>query len=117
MHRESATNRKPMIFRLTQRLSSKIKTGSLATLPLDENPWGDWSARLFTADRAQYIMVTDRGEDQSGEGRRCSVRRGIQAQPNSDNGNRDSGAKRLCDTARGALTADDVMLATVIPFK
>jgi len=58
MHRELATNRNHMIFRLTQRLSSKIKTGSLATLPLDEDPWGDWSARLFTADRTQYIMVT-----------------------------------------------------------
>jgi len=47
-----------MILRLTQRLGTKIKAGPLRTLPLDENPWGDWSARLFTADRAQYILVT-----------------------------------------------------------
>jgi hypothetical protein len=39
-----------MIFRLSQKLSSKIKAGALATLPLDENPFADWSAQLFAAD-------------------------------------------------------------------
>jgi len=48
-----------MIFRLTQRLSNKIKAGRLAESPLDENPYADWSARLFTADRAQYIMLSN----------------------------------------------------------
>ncbi len=48
-----------MIFRLTQRLSSKIKVGPLAESPLDENPYADWSARLFTADRAQYILLSN----------------------------------------------------------
>jgi hypothetical protein len=45
-------------FRLTQRLSSKIKAGRLSESPLDENPYADWSARLFTADRAQYILLS-----------------------------------------------------------
>lgn len=48
-----------MIFRLTQRLSSKIKAGPLSESPLDENSYADWSARLFTADRAQYIMLSN----------------------------------------------------------
>lgn len=48
-----------MIFRLTQRLSNKIKAGRLAESPLDENPCADWSARLFTADRAQYILLSN----------------------------------------------------------
>jgi len=46
-----------MIFRLTQKLCRKIKTGALAAAPLDENPYADWSARLFTADRTQYILL------------------------------------------------------------
>ena len=28
-------------------------------MPLDENPYADWSAHLFTADRTQYIIVTN----------------------------------------------------------
>src|SRR5690606_16413366 len=28
-------------------------------MPLDENPYADWSCHLFTADRAQYILMTD----------------------------------------------------------
>ena len=48
-----------MIFRLSQKLCTKIKAGSLATLPLDENPYADWSAHLFTADRTQYIIVSN----------------------------------------------------------
>jgi hypothetical protein len=46
-----------MIFRLSQRLNTKLKTGTLAVLPLVENPFADWSAHLFTADRTQYILV------------------------------------------------------------
>lgn len=46
-----------MIFRLTQRLASKIKAGQLSESPLDENLYADWSARLFTVDRTQYIML------------------------------------------------------------
>ena len=48
-----------MIFRLSQKLSDKIKAGTLATLPLDENPFADWSAGLFLVGRPQYILVTN----------------------------------------------------------
>ncbi len=48
-----------MIFRLSQKLSDKIKAGTLATLPLDENPFADWSAGLFLVGRLQYILVTN----------------------------------------------------------
>jgi len=48
-----------MIFRLSQKLATKLKEGSLPEVPLDENPYADWSAHLFTADRAQYIIVTN----------------------------------------------------------
>ena len=48
-----------MIFRLSQKLNAKIKAGPLPTLPLDENPLGDWSAHLFVADRTQYILLSN----------------------------------------------------------
>jgi hypothetical protein len=48
-----------MIFRLSQKLAKKLKEGNLPTVPLDDNPYADWSAHLFTADRAQYILVTN----------------------------------------------------------
>jgi hypothetical protein len=46
-----------MIFRLSQRLNTKIKAGSLGSLPIDKNPFADWSAHLFSADRTQYIII------------------------------------------------------------
>jgi hypothetical protein len=48
-----------MIFRLSQKLNTKIKAGKLCEMPLDENPYADWSAHLFTADRIQYIILTN----------------------------------------------------------
>ena len=48
-----------MIFRLSQKLATKIKAGTLRTLPLDENPFADWSAHLFVADRTQYIILSN----------------------------------------------------------
>ena len=45
-----------MIFRLSQKLATKLKEGGLPSLPLDDNPYADWSAHLFTADRAEYII-------------------------------------------------------------
>jgi hypothetical protein len=48
-----------MIFRLSQKLNTKIKAGTLPALPLDENPFADWSAHLFLADRTQYILVSN----------------------------------------------------------
>lgn len=48
-----------MIFRLSQKLAKKLKTAATDTLPLDENPYADWSAHLFTVGRTQYIIVAN----------------------------------------------------------
>jgi len=48
-----------MIIRITQKLSKKIKVSPAESLPLDPNPFADWSANLFTADRSQYILLTN----------------------------------------------------------
>lgn len=48
-----------MIFRLSQKLNTKIKAGTLATLPLEENPLADWSAHLFAIGRTQYILISN----------------------------------------------------------
>lgn len=48
-----------MNFRLSQKLATKIKAGTLKALPLHENPLADWSAHLFVADRTQYILLTN----------------------------------------------------------
>lgn len=48
-----------MILRLSQKLSTKIKAGKLNAMPLDENPYADWSCHLFTFDRTQYILVSN----------------------------------------------------------
>lgn len=48
-----------MIFRVTQKLSRKIKAGPLAKRPAHENPYADWSARVFVANRVQYILLSN----------------------------------------------------------
>ena len=48
-----------MILRLSQKLCTKIKAGALPTMPLDENPFADWSAHLFLVDRTQYILLSN----------------------------------------------------------
>lgn len=48
-----------MIFRLSQKLSSKIKVNTLADHPLHEQPICDWSANGFVAVRKHYILVTN----------------------------------------------------------
>jgi hypothetical protein len=50
-----------MIFRLTLKLSKKIGIVPLPALPSDKNnnPLMDWSAHLFTAQRTQYIILTN----------------------------------------------------------
>lgn len=48
-----------MIFRLSQKLNARIKGGAMAVQPLSENPFADWSAHLFVADRVHYILVTN----------------------------------------------------------
>jgi hypothetical protein len=48
-----------MIFRLSQKLNTKIKVGTLPSLPPHENPLADWSAHLFLADRTRYILLSN----------------------------------------------------------
>jgi hypothetical protein len=48
-----------MIFRLSQKLAQKFGEGTLPSSPLDENPYADWSAHLFAADRTPYIILTN----------------------------------------------------------
>jgi len=48
-----------MIFRLTHKLAKKIGLPPLEGLPPDQNPFVDWTAHLFTAERVQYIIVTN----------------------------------------------------------
>lgn len=48
-----------MIFRLSQKLAKKLKVGSLKPAAADPNPFADWSGHLFTADRTQYLILTN----------------------------------------------------------
>jgi len=48
-----------MIFRLSHKLAKKLRISSLKPAPADPNPFADWSAHLFTADRAQYVILTN----------------------------------------------------------
>ena len=48
-----------MIFRLSQKLATKIKAGALRALPRHENPLADWSAHLFVAGRTQYLLLSN----------------------------------------------------------
>jgi hypothetical protein len=48
-----------MIFRLSQKFNTKINAGTLSQMPLTENPFADWSCHLFTADRTQYVIITN----------------------------------------------------------
>ena len=48
-----------MIVRLTAKLGKKIGVSPSRSLPPDANPFADWSAHLFTAERVQYIIITN----------------------------------------------------------
>ena len=48
-----------MLFRLSTKLARKIHVVPEASLPLDTNPFADWSAHLFTADRTQYVLIAN----------------------------------------------------------
>lgn len=48
-----------MTIRLSAKLGKKIHHSPTETLSADENPFADWSAHLFTAERAQCILVTN----------------------------------------------------------
>ena len=48
-----------MMFRLTQKIGRKIGVAPTRCLPLDKNPFVDWCAHLFTAERVQYVIMTN----------------------------------------------------------
>lgn len=48
-----------MIFRLTHKMAKKVGLPPLQAMPLDKNPFIDWTAHLFRAERVQYIIVTN----------------------------------------------------------
>ena len=48
-----------MIVRLSAKLGKKLKFSPTKVLPAHTNPFADWSAHLFTADRAQYILISN----------------------------------------------------------
>jgi hypothetical protein len=48
-----------MIIRVSQKLAKKLKLSAPRPVPLDPNPFADWSAHLFTADRTQYLILTN----------------------------------------------------------
>ena len=50
---------KMMIIRTSASLNKKIHVAPASSLPLSSNRYSDWSARLFAAGRAQYIVVTN----------------------------------------------------------
>jgi hypothetical protein len=48
-----------MIFRLSQKLAKKLKIKLAGCHPPPSNPFADWSASVFTVQRAQYIILTN----------------------------------------------------------
>jgi len=48
-----------MIFRLTQKLAKKIGIRPSRCLQLEMNPFADWCVHLFTAQRVQYVIMTN----------------------------------------------------------
>ena len=48
-----------MIFRLSTKLATKLKVAPSKVLPLDKNPFADWSAHFFMGERTQFLIVTN----------------------------------------------------------
>jgi hypothetical protein len=48
-----------MIYRLSEKLGKKIKEAPERRYPEHPNPYLDWSAHLFIADRFQYILLSN----------------------------------------------------------
>jgi hypothetical protein len=48
-----------VIIRLSQKLNAKVKAGALAALPLEGNPFADWSAHLFVFERTQHVLLSN----------------------------------------------------------
>ena len=47
-----------MILRFSQKLGSRLKTGTLTPLPMDAASIADWTSHLFFFDRTPYILVS-----------------------------------------------------------
>lgn len=50
-----------MIFRLSQKMTAKVKPGVLEVLSIHENPLLDWSAHLFPVGRRQFVLLSNTG--------------------------------------------------------
>jgi hypothetical protein len=48
-----------MILRVTAKLGKKINAAPCAALPADPNPYADWTAHLFIADRTHYVLLSN----------------------------------------------------------
>lgn len=48
-----------MILRLTDELSRKIKLTPTELVPLNANPFADWSCHIFTSGRTPYILAAN----------------------------------------------------------
>jgi hypothetical protein len=48
-----------MILRLGTTLARKIRKTDLFSAPPDPNPFADWTARLFTVEHSQYVLVSN----------------------------------------------------------
>ena len=48
-----------MIVRISAKLGKKIGLSPDRVLPADPSPFADWSAHLFTAERTQYILISN----------------------------------------------------------
>jgi len=48
-----------MLIRFTQKLSKKLKIGSLTKVEDDPGPFLEWYAHIFTANRVQYLLITE----------------------------------------------------------
>lgn len=48
-----------LVFRVTQKLATKLKIAIPQTLPRADEPLADWTANLFVADRRQYILIAN----------------------------------------------------------
>jgi hypothetical protein len=48
-----------IIFRLSTKLAAKLKVTTTKALPLDPDVIVDWSAHLFTAERVQFVLLTN----------------------------------------------------------
>jgi hypothetical protein len=48
-----------MIFRFSTKLAAKLKVTPSKVLSLDPNPFADWSGHVFTAERTQFVILTN----------------------------------------------------------